>query len=156
MSASLVKRIAAVVGAAAALGAAAPGAAQADHTNALALCNQKYTGGNFTHYGRVPIQTDSGNALGWVALAYRGAAGNSIQWCAVTVRRYHGEARYTSVRIKRESDAEWRDDSNQYFEYAGPVMRALDYDVAGQCLVVRGQITDEIVQFRICNNVVEV
>ena len=94
---------------------------------------------------------------GWVSMNYRVVdGGDNVKWCAVTLRKNHGDAKFTVVKIKRSGEDEWREDSGQYFEYAGPVMRELSYTQAGRCLDVFGRIGNWTTSFNICNNIIEV
>ena len=155
MSASVLRRVAVAVVAAAGLGLAGPaGVAQADHDNARELCSEKYAG-TYTHYDRYPIYT--GDVVGgWISINYRVADGDFVHWCAVTIRKYHGEAKYTMIRIARTGDDSYREDSGQYTRYAGPVMRGADWGQPGMCVFGRGRIGDWIQDFKLCNGIVAI
>lgn len=48
-----------------------------------------------------------------MALAQR-LQGDYVRYCAVTIRRFHGEAQQTMVRIERTGDARWNMDSGTF------------------------------------------
>lgn len=128
-----VRRIGAVMAllATAIVGAVATAApASAHHNNPQKVC------GGVNEYAWVlsaKVYNGSGKGIGYLALQ-RYRHHKSDTFCAVNIRRWHGERRYTMVEIKRcargvgpgdrcRGDAGWHRDEGRFHNYAGPVYR---------------------------------
>ncbi|MQA87376.1 MAG: hypothetical protein GEV03_22795 [Streptosporangiales bacterium] len=99
------------------------------------LCEKKW-GGNYVRVGKLTIPAKAGHANGRLVIS---KTAEGWRYCAVTIRRYHKNQKWTAVRLKRYEDSTWtrQDRSHIYTEYAGPVVRRAG---RSHCVNTRGQI----------------
>lgn len=99
--------------------AVGPAPAQAGHNNGTVLCERGDGGRNYNHVFSLPITNNDDVVIGRVSVNRR-AVSNGHRICAVTIREFHVNPKWTVVAIRR-IPREWRRDAGNYYYYAGPI-----------------------------------
>jgi hypothetical protein len=115
--------------------------ANADHNNPVAICG----GAEYNTSGAaVSILNGNNELIGFLEINRNV---NSDTFCAVTIRKFHDQPRFTAAKIKQcapnrhpgdpcNGDNSWNADAGQFLNYAGPVYRSK----GGGTIVAEGQI----------------
>jgi hypothetical protein len=115
--------------------------ANADHNDPVAICG----GSEYNNTGAAVSILDANlQLIGYLEIRRHV---NSDTFCAVTIRKFHNQTKFTAARIKQcapnrhpgdpcNGDAGWKSDAGQFMNYAGPVYRSK----GGGTIVAEGQI----------------